>query len=326
MPQTNTVILRIAKILVLFAALVLIVGVSSYFTLTLLIKSEDTVVVPDLNGKDVVYALKFLSDIGLNTKVKGSEFSAVVPENHVLFQDPEPGTEIKKGRDVKIILSKGAKTVLTPNLSGLSIQQARIILEENDLRQGEMSRTFSRITAKENIIAQFPSSGTVITRGSHVDLLLSTGDRPRTYRMPDLAGLSVEEAILAIETGNLTLGRITSLFYRGIPKDVVAGQEPLPGYPVTEGSPVNIVVNRKLNETDGKEPKRGNRFGLFRYRLDSGFLKRHIRVNLTGFGVSLNLFDDYIKPGEEIWLVIPRKDDALLLLYEDGKLVKAEQR
>ncbi|MFC1829777.1 PASTA domain-containing protein [Thermodesulfobacteriota bacterium] len=318
-------ILRIAKITALFAALVLIVGVSSYFTLTLLIKSEDTVVVPDLNGKDVVYALKFLTDIGLNTKVKGSEFSAVVPENHVLFQDPEPGTEIKKGRDVKIILSKGAKTVLTPNLSGLSIQQARIILEENDLRQGEVSRTFSRNVAKENIIAQFPSSGAVITRGSNVDLLVSTGDLPRTYKMPDLAGFSIEEAILAIETGNLMLGQIKALFHRGIPKDVVAGQEPLPGYPVTEGSPVNIVVNRKLNEKERKDPKRGNGFGLFRYRLDSGFLKRHIRVSLTGFGVSMDLFNDYVKPGEEIWLLIPRKGDALLLLYEDGKLIKTER-
>ncbi|MBW2193526.1 MAG: PASTA domain-containing protein [Deltaproteobacteria bacterium] len=318
-------ILRIAKTTALFAALVLIAGVSSYFTLTLLIKSEDTVVVPDLNGKDVVYALKFLTDIGLNTKVKGSEFSAVVPENHVLFQDPEPGTEIKKGRDVKIILSKGAKTVFTPNLEGLSIQQARIILEENDLRQGEVSRTFSRSVAKENIIAQFPSSGVVITRGSKVDLLVSTGDRPRTYKMPDLAGLSIEEAILVIETGTLTLGQIQALFHRGIPKDVVAGQEPLSGYPVTEGSPVNIVVNRKLNENERKDPKRENGFGLFRYRLDSGFLKRHIRVILTGFGVSMDLFNDYIKPGEEIWLIIPRKDNALLLLYEDGKLIKTEQ-
>jgi len=86
------VISRILKIAALFFLFVLIVGASAYLTLTLIIKSEDTVVVPELVGKNVVYVLELLTDLGLNTKVKGSEYSADVPENNVIFQDPEPGS------------------------------------------------------------------------------------------------------------------------------------------------------------------------------------------------------------------------------------------
>ena len=82
---------RIFKIAALFFIFILVVGASAYLTLTLIVKSEDTEVVPDLVGKDVVYALELLSDLGLNTKVEGSEYSIKVSKNSVIFQEPAPG-------------------------------------------------------------------------------------------------------------------------------------------------------------------------------------------------------------------------------------------
>jgi len=316
------VISRILKLGALFFLFVLIVGASAYLTLTLIIKSEDTVVVPDLSGKNVVYVLELLTDLGLNTKVKGSEYSADVPENNVIFQEPEPGAEIKKGRDVRIIISKGAKSILMPNLKGLFVRQARIILEENSLRRGEISSTYSNTIKKDEIIAQIPSPGTMITRGECVNLLVSMGIRPSAYKMPELIGLSLNSAITMIESIDLVLGEIKTHFHKDKPLNTVVAQELLPGYRVTQGSAVNIVINRKpvqkghnyLNESQGG--------GLFRYRLKDGFLKRHIRVRLNSFGFSADLFDGFMKPGEEIWLLIPRKNNATVFLYEDGELLK----
>ncbi len=313
---------RILKIAVLFFLFVLVVGAGAYFTLTLIIKSEDTVVVPDLFGKNVVYVLELLTDLGLNTKVKGSEYNADVPENNVIFQEPEPGAEIKKGRDVRIVISKGAKSILMPNLKGLFVRQARIILEENSLRRGEISGTYSNSLKKDEIIAQFPSQGTMITRGECVNLLVSVGVRPRAYKMPDLLGLSLSSAITMIESIDLVLGEIKTHFYKDKPINTVVAQELIFGYRVTQGSTVNIVINRKpvgkghnyLNESQGGS--------LFRHRIEDGFLKRHIRVRLNSFGVSIDLFDGFMKPGEEIWLLIPRRNNSTVFLYEDGELIK----
>lgn len=322
MYETDKVISRIFKLSALFFLFVLIVGASAYLTLTLIIKSEDTVVVPDISGKNVVYVLKLLTDLGLNTKVKGSEYSADVPENNVIFQEPEPGAEIKKGRDIRIIISKGAKSILMPNLKGLFVRQARIILEENNLRRGEISSTYSDTIKKDEIIVQIPAPGTMITRGECVNLLVSMGIRPRAYKMPDLLGLSLNGAITTIESIDLVLGEITTRFHKDKPLNTVVAQELLSGYRVTQGSVVNIVINRKpvqkghnyLNESQGG--------GLFRYRLKDGFLKRHIRVRLNCFGVSADFFDGFMKPGEEIWLLIPGENNATVSLYEDGELLK----
>jgi serine/threonine-protein kinase len=316
------VISRLLKFGSLFFLFVLIFGASAYLTLTFIIKSEDTVVVPDLLGKNVVCVLELLTDLGLNTKVKGSEYSAEVPKNNVIFQEPEPGAEIKKGRDVRIIISKGAKSILMPNLRGLSLRQARIILEENSLHRGEISSTYSDTIRKDEIIAQVPSQGTMITRGHGVDLLASMGIRPRVYKMPDLIGLSFNTAVTMIENIDLVLGEIKTHFHEGKPLHTVVAQDLPSGYCVIQGSTVNIVVNRRsvqkgqnyLNESQG--------VSLFRYRLKDGFLKRHIRVSLNSFGFSADLFDDFMKPGEEIWLLIPRKNDATVFLYEDAELLK----
>ena len=113
--ETDLMIARIIKIVGLAVVFIIIAGASAYFTLTLVIKSEEAVIVPELVGKDVVYALETLTDLELNTKVKGSEYNNDLPKHHVIYQDPEPGTEIKKGRDVRIIISKGSKSIIMPN-------------------------------------------------------------------------------------------------------------------------------------------------------------------------------------------------------------------
>ena len=114
---------RVFKIAVLFGAFLGVAGISGYLTLRFIIKSGDTVVVPQLVGKDVVYALDILTDLGLNIKVSGFEYSSELPKNHVAYQEPGPGSEVKKDRDVRVIVSKGPKTLLVPNLVGMDIRQ-----------------------------------------------------------------------------------------------------------------------------------------------------------------------------------------------------------
>ncbi|MGD2272562.1 MAG: PASTA domain-containing protein [Desulfobacterales bacterium] len=317
-------IARITKIAALFLVFIAVAGACAYFTLTFLIKSEDSVIVPDFIGKDVVYVLEYLTELGLNTKVKGSEYSTDVPKNHVIFQEPEPGAEIKKDRDVRIIISKGAKTVLMPNLTGLSFLQAQIIFEENDLCQGQQSRAFNRDLERETIISQSPLPGDSVQRGKCVDLLVSLGQRPNAYKMPELAGFSLEDAILLIEKFDLPLGEVKSLYDKNMPPNTVVNQHPLAGYRVEEGKRVNLVINRKQRKKDQEYLSGEQKRNIFTYRLDNGFLRRHIRVELKSNGFSSDLFDGFLKPGEEIWLLIPTNKEATVLLYEDDRLIQTQ--
>lgn len=318
-------IVKIAKIAGLGLAFALMAGISAYLTLTLIIKSEDTVIVPDLEGKDVVYALEILTELELNTKVKGSEYTGDIPKNHVVFQEPQPGSEIKKGRDVRIILSKGPKTFTMPHLMGLSIQQADIILEENDLCRGELSRTYHLQMEKDDVMAQVPASGTIVSRGACVDLLVSLGRRPAAFKMPDLAGLTLEDALQSIERLNLVIGELKSAYQNDKPRNTIVEQEPVFGHRVVIGSTVRLLVNRETQKERAGHSAGQATGNLFSYRLDSGFLNRHIRVSLNTAGFTNDLFDDFVKAGEEIWLLIPTDQEATVFLYENDKLIKTQR-
>jgi serine/threonine-protein kinase len=317
-------IAKIIKITALCIAFLLVAGASAYLTLSFIIKSEDTVIVPNLVGKDVVSALELLTDLQLNTKVSGSEYSQQYPKNHVTFQEPEAGSEIKKDRDVRIMISKGTHTILMPNLFTLSERQARMIMEENGISRGSLSRTFNTEVEKDHIIVQIPPAGTMITRGDPVNLLVSMGARPVDLKMPDLAGLLLDKAVFMIENSNLAVGAIESQYDRHKPRNVILRHEPLAGYRVTENSPVHLVINRPPGKTAKGNLHRPLYGSLLQHDIKNGFLKKRVRVELENSDSWTDIFDDYVKPGEQLWILIPRDQDTAVFIYEDDALVKTE--
>lgn len=318
-------IAKITKIAALGMAFLLMAGASAYLTLTFIIKSEDTVIVPNLVGKDVVSALELLTDLQLNTKVNGSEYSRQFPKNHVTFQEPDAGSEIKKDRDVRIILSRGHKNFLMPNLITLSAQQARMIMEENGISNKQLSFTYSNSVEKDHVIAQIPSAGDTITRGVPVNLLMSVGPRPARFVMPDLSELSLDESVLKIEKNHLAVGEIRSHFDKQKPRNIIVDQEPLAGYRVNANSPVNLTINRPPGKSARGHLRRPLYGSLIQHRSKNGFLKKRIRVELEGVDKTAVIFDNYIKPGDEIWVLIPRDEDATVFIYEDDELVSTQR-
>ncbi|MDY6824866.1 MAG: PASTA domain-containing protein [Thermodesulfobacteriota bacterium] len=307
----------------LFAGLMMIAGVSAYLTVTLLIKAEETVVVPDFSGRNVVYCLEVLTDLGLDIKVGGSEYSNRVPKNHVIYQSPAAGAEIKKGRDVRIIISKGAKEVYMPDLRGLPLPQARIIIEENDLAVGRISRTHDSETGTNSVMAHVPAKGMMVRREEPVSLLISRGRRPVAYVMPDLTGMMISEAILTLEESGFVPGSISTEIRKNVVKNAVVSHSPVAGERVVEGSRIDLVINRSSDNIDQRVYRSGG-VRLFRYRVENGFLNKHIRITLKMAGCSTDIYDTYKKPGTSLWVLVPSGRDATVIVYENGRPVKTE--
>jgi eukaryotic-like serine/threonine-protein kinase len=308
---------RISFLLVIFVG---IAGVSTYLTLAVFLKTSDNVIVPNLTGKHAVSALELLTELSLNTKVSRSEYNTVVPRHHVILQEPEAGTELKKGRDVRLVLSKGALTLYTPSLRGLSIQQARIVLEENGLCSGEVAITYSDQYKNDVVITQSPGAGTQIERDRCVNLLVSNGMRPRDFAMPDLTDMPFEDALLLMDHCRWRMGTITTRETAMVRPNAVLSQEPAPGHRVEENDSINLVINRAAGENGIKLPTAA-KLKLFRYRLENGFLNSHIKLQLNTFGASFDLYDTFMKPGEEIWLFIPDANNTSAFLFRDDEPV-----
>ncbi len=306
------------KAILFFILFVAAAAISAYVTISFIVKSEDVVITPELKGKDVLYALETLSDLSLNTRVSDSVYSSTIPKNHVVDQDPEAGTEIKKGRDVKISVSKGPESIIMPGISGLSIRQARLILDQNDLTLNAVSEiSCSRFKAGE-VFSQYPPSGALVQHKQPINLLVSSGKSIHYYQMTDFTGLSEDEAIIKIEKSPFSPGNIRYISIKNMPKDLVVNQSPLPGERAAAGQKVNMVVNRSGYHV--KSPFR-KKEGLYRYRLENGFLKQKVRATVVTSSFSMDIYNDFLKPGQELWLFVPNNDNPTLYLYVDEKLV-----
>ena len=87
-------------------------------------------------------------------------------------------------------------------------------------------------------------------------------------------------------------------------------------------SPVHLVINRPSDKSESDRLHRPLYGSLLQHRINSGFLKKRVRGRTGKHGNDHDIFDDYIKPGAEIWVLVPRDHDATVFIFEDDALVR----
>ena len=196
-------------------------------------------VLPDLVGKTPRQALEAVHAYGLKVEfAEGSDVS--LPKDQILEQTPDPGTRVKPGRRLELVVNK-PRLGSVPTVSGRSLEDARQALEAAGYRIATITRIASGDTA-DTVLASIPSEGQPLRPGEGVRLLVSTGTRPpvRETLLPDLTGLTEEEAryILTVAELQAQVVQVAS----GAPDGLVVGQEPGPGVVLPREAVVRVLV------------------------------------------------------------------------------------
>jgi beta-lactam-binding protein with PASTA domain len=90
----------------------------------------ELVEIPELEGITEREATALLQELGLRVAVD-DEFSNEVADGRVIRSEPEAGVEAQTGDTILLVVSQGPEPIETPNLTGLTQQQAADLL--NDL-------------------------------------------------------------------------------------------------------------------------------------------------------------------------------------------------
>lgn len=214
-------IARQSFIVNLLAAIILVflLGLLFFQSLGWLTHHGESLKVPSVNGKNVDEAVNLLQNQGFDVVITDSLYNDSLPLNIVKKQLPDPGATVKVNRTVFLNVNpKTLPMVDMPNLEGLSFRFAVDKLEKNHLKLGDT--TYKPNFMKGSVLEQEYKGqkiafGTKIRWGSSIDLILGGGLEPVQLPVPDLVGLTVEQArsllkdkgiILAaiLATGNVT--------------------------------------------------------------------------------------------------------------------------
>lgn len=192
--------------------------------------------VPNLEGMQLVAARAKLADLGFGAKVEVRR-SDEAPDT-VLRTRPEEGRRIRHGSTVVLIVSKGPELTTLSDLTGLSLDEAKDVIQKAGLQFGEAIEKNSPSPAGE-IIEQDPQPGRIKV-GTPVNVVISKG--PETALVPDVKGKSFAEASSMLTSAGFLVTRED--VFNDAAVDQVVEQQPAPNSKVSKGTQVKLVVSK----------------------------------------------------------------------------------
>jgi eukaryotic-like serine/threonine-protein kinase len=306
-----------------FTTLTLIVflGALAAFIVVRLTVTREGIVVPDLIGKDLVAALELSNKQGLSLKVADRAFSTSAPSNHIISQDPRPGSWLRPEAIIRVVVSKGMGELAIPAVHGVAWRDAKSTLERYGLRVGEIFRVHSDRVAHDSVIAQSPPAASKIMKGAAVALLVSDGPWSVSYIMPDLRG---QPQSVANEMAASIGLRVEKVRYMDRPEaraGSVITQQPAAGQRVMAGQGVELVLAKRETTPTSSV----GTFILFQHRVLAGMGPRRVQIIVSNADERRQVFDQVREPGGEVRVLVKVKGDTVAKVYYDGVLIEEKR-
>ena len=186
----------------------------------------------------------------------GSEFSADVPEGHILRQDPKK-EETRKGSQlvIQVWVSAGEETGEVPDLENKSEQDARILLEklnkeynlELTVETPEELKQFSEEVTEGYVIKTEPAQGEILKKGDTVKLILSKGPDIKPVTVLPFVGMSIDSVLSQLESYKLTCDAAdVEVVDSDKPGGTIVWQSPASGETVPEWTTIKFRVSAGL--------------------------------------------------------------------------------
>ncbi len=188
-------------------------------------------------GQTLEEATATLGGVGLGVGDVTRTFDEEAPVGTVLALAKGTPAQVTKGGDVALVVSSGPEPRTIPDgLVGKPVDQATATLKGLGLTV-KTSEDFSDAIAKGNVISVTPGVGAQAEKGSSVQLVVSKG--PPLVAVPDVKGLSVDDAAAKLEAAGFTVSDV-----KGSPRKDVTSTDPPAGTMVKPGSDIVLTTSK----------------------------------------------------------------------------------
>jgi len=192
----------------------------------------DLVPTPEVTNLTTAQANQTLSDAGLVLQLDGTEDGS--RPGRITAQSPIAGRFLKIGSPVLARL-EAIDEVIVPDLTGIGETTVTSRLSDAFLELGEQDWRLST-QPDGTVINQDPPPGTTVALGNTVNVVFSASSL-----IPDLTGLTPEEATPVLASQSLQLGGVQQAFSLSWPGTIV-NQTPEPNSPARLDTTVQVSV------------------------------------------------------------------------------------
>jgi serine/threonine-protein kinase len=192
--------------------------------------------VPALATMTLASARTALTASRLTVGAASYAWSDNVAKGVVLQSNPRPGTVLRPGAAVDLVVSKGPAPVRVPRVTGKDADASTSTLRRLGLKVQRTQRNSATVT-KGDVISQAPASGRLL-RGDTVRLVVSKG--PVLVAVPEVRRMSAEHAASALEKAGFRVATDRVQYYLGL--GIVVQESPGAGDLAPLGSTIVISV------------------------------------------------------------------------------------
>jgi serine/threonine-protein kinase len=231
------------RLFLLSTVLVTVALLSAITTIRLTIRGHQETM-PNMVGLSFDYAQRMASGLGLEMKVADKLFNSQYPPQAIVSQMPPPGTRIKIGQHVHVLVSLGPPRVVIPNFVGTSIRAARITAIQRNLELGDVVGIHWPSVEPEQVVAQDPLPESAELRSPTVNILVSVGEAPNAYLCPGLVGKPITEVRRSLEKAGFKVAGVTSDTTKSAPRGIILTQSPIAGSKIGPDAEFSFQVSQ----------------------------------------------------------------------------------
>jgi serine/threonine-protein kinase len=216
------------RLFLLVTVLVTVTLVTAILTIRLTIRGHQETM-PNMVGLSFDHAQRMATGLGLEMKVEDKLFNTQYPSQAIVSQMPPPGTRIKIGQHVHVLVSLGPPQVVIPNFLGTSIRAARITAIQRNLTLGDIVGIHWPQSEPDQVVAQDPPPESTEVRSPAVNILVSVGEEPEAFLCPKLVGLPIAEVRRSLAKAGYIVASVTNTTTVSGPRGIVLTQSPAAG-------------------------------------------------------------------------------------------------
>jgi beta-lactam-binding protein with PASTA domain len=180
--------------------------------LRVITRHGQTYQVPEFSDMNIYDARLLAASKSMYIQVNDSVFISHRPGGIVIEQNPKANTRVKKDRTIFVTINAlSPKMVTVPDVTGVSLRQAKAIIEMQGLEIGRLSyasdMAFNNVL-RQNFKGKPIAEGEKLVVGSRIDLVLGKNKSSVRTAVPNLTGLSAVAARSTIIEASLNAGRM----------------------------------------------------------------------------------------------------------------------
>jgi serine/threonine-protein kinase len=246
---------RAVKLLIIIIALFLALGLAiDWIVMPIYTKHGEAVEVPNVISMRYEEAKRRLEAEGFAIIQSDERFDEKYPIGYVVEQNPRPNANVKGGRRIYVVVSRGGRRVLMPQLVERSQRDAVLLLEKNNLKLGEINYDYSNEYPEGVIIDQSVPANAEVGVGTVVNITICSGKEPSEFTVPFVEGRTFDDAVRLIHQAGLSVGQITYKIVEDLLPETVISQSLEANIVVEKGTKIDLELSALPSSSNNNPP------------------------------------------------------------------------